>query len=178
MGDSLTAFQTNRRRLSWAVGLLSLLAGAALGYRVLKRPDWSEEARASLWRHRFELIDGQSLAADQFKGRPLVLNFWATWCPPCIEEMPLLDAFYARNAANGWQMIGIAIDQPASVRRYLNQRPVGYPIALGALDGVQLAAALGNPGGALPFTVVVSGRGDLLMRKLGQLSADDVNRWV
>jgi thiol-disulfide isomerase/thioredoxin len=112
-----------------------------------------------------------------FKGRPLVINFWATWCAPCVEEMPLLDVFYRENKGKNWQMIGIAIDQPSSVRRFLGQYPVSYPIALGGLQGTEWGKALGNAQGGLPFTVVLNANGDMIAQYLGKLKEDQIKSW-
>ena len=74
----------------------------------------------------------------------MVLNFWATWCTPCVEEMPLLNAFFLENKSKSWQMIGLAIDQPSAVKRFLGQHPVEYAIGLAGLDGTELMKNLGN----------------------------------
>jgi thiol-disulfide isomerase/thioredoxin len=112
------------------------------------------------------------------QGRPLVINFWATWCTPCIEEMPLIDAFFRQNDSKGWQVVGLAIDQPSRVRQFLNQFPVDYAIGLAGLNGTELSKILGNDVGGLPFTVVLNAKGDLIQRHLGKLTPSDINKWV
>lgn len=168
----------NRRSLVLVTGLVALLSGAGLSHWLKQRDRLSAEAEAALWQESFELINGASLAMTTLRGKPLVINFWATWCPPCVEEMPLLDAFFRQNEPKGWQMLGIAIDQPSQIKRFLQQRPVTYPIALGGLNGTQLGEALGNAQGALPFTVVLAADGRLIMKKLGKLSANEIEKWV
>ena len=112
------------------------------------------------------------------RGRPLLVNFWATWCPPCVTEMPMLDSFHRTRGADGWQVVGLAIDGPTPVREFLRQRPVGFPIGLAGLTAVELTRRLGNAGGGLPFTVVVGADGQVLARKLGALAAGDLAGWA
>ena len=131
-----------------------------------------------LWSSRFEQPDGTLLALDACRGRPVVINFWATWCPPCIEEMPLLDAFYQENSSKGWQIVGIAIDQPSAVRRFLAAQPVHYSIALGGVNGNHLAKQLGNESGSLPYTLVLDARGHVMQQKLGRLDPQDLKNWI
>ncbi|MEY4677047.1 MAG: hypothetical protein RLZZ470_1554 [Pseudomonadota bacterium] len=174
--DKAPASNPSRRSLM-AVAALALTAGAGWNW-------WRYQAKApnpgafqALWDASFEQTDGSMLKLADFQGKPLVLNFWATWCTPCVEEMPLLNAFYQQNKAKNWQMIGLAIDQPSAVKRFLGQHPVEYPIGLAGLDGTQLMKTLGNDAGGLPFTLVLGAQSELLMRKLGKLSESDIQSW-
>ena len=112
------------------------------------------------------------------KGRPLVLNFWATWCQPCIAEMPLLDAYFKQNTSKGVQVLGLAIDQPSSVRKFLARHPVDYPIFQAGLLGTELTKTLGDDQEGLPFTIVLNAQGQLKQRKLGRLSPSEINAWT
>ncbi len=116
--------------------------------------------------------------AAAFVGKPLLLNFWATWCPPCVAEMPMLSAFFSERQAQGWQVLGLAVDQPSAVRKFLERTPVAYPIGMAGLEGTELARALGNLTGGLPFTVVYDAGGRVRARKMGQVHPEDLAKWA
>ena len=165
--NNKSTISSGRRSLVLAAGVAAL-AGIGVGWWRLRDQRLPMETERVLWSAEFDQLDGQVLSLANLKGRPLVINFWATWCPPCVEEMPLLDAFYRENRDKRWQMIGLAIDQPSRVRQFLNQYPVSYPIALAGLDGSELMRALGNEAGALPYTVVLNAKGEVTSRVLGR----------
>jgi hypothetical protein len=92
--------------------------------------------------------------------------------------MPLIDVFFRQNQKNGWQVLGLAIDQPSRVRQFMSQYPVSYAIGLAGLSGTELGKNLGNEVGGLPFTVVLDARGRVIQRKMGKLSSEDMRKWV
>ena len=122
--------------------------------------------------------DGQNLSMATFRGQPLLVNFWATWCPPCVEELPLLNRFAQEQAAAGWRVLGLAVDQVPAVQAFLQRLPLVFPVGMAGLEGVALSRALGNATGALPFTVVLGPDGAVLQRKLGKVSVDDLRQWA
>lgn len=132
---------------------------------------------AGLWSMRFDTPDGGSLAVADLHGRALLLNFWATWCPPCVKEFPMLDRF-AREQGPRWHVLGLAIDRPEAVRNFLQRVPVGFPIGMAGLDGTDLMRQLGNDTGGLPFSVAFDRGGAIRERRLGELSQDDLDRWA
>lgn len=142
------------------------------------RPTGDGADPAAFWSLSFATPQGQALATSSLRGRPLLLNFWATWCPPCVEEFPLLDAFYRENAARGWQVLGLAIDQPSAVRTFLQRTPVAFPIGMAGLEGTELSKSLGNRVGGLPFTVVFGADGSVRHRRMGRVSQDDLKHWA
>jgi thiol-disulfide isomerase/thioredoxin len=166
-----------RRWLFAAVAGLAALGGAGLAWRKYSLGPVDAGVDAHLWQASFDTPSGGVLAMSAFKGRPLVLNFWATWCPPCVEEFPLLDAFYKENSSNGWQVLGLAIDKPAAVRDFLVKLPVGFPTALAGLEGTELGKSLGNVAGGLPFTIVFASDGSVRHRKMGKLTPQDLHSW-
>lgn len=172
-------FNVNRRTAMYAgVAALAAVAGAGVAWRRQAVGDFAPEVLNAFWAAEFDTPTGTALPMKGFKGRPLVINFWATWCTPCVEEMPLIDNFFRQNESKGWQVLGLAIDQPSRVRQFLTQFPVSYAIGLAGLTGTDLAKQLGNEVGGLPFTVVLDAQGQLIQRKVGKLTADEVKNWA
>ena len=165
-----------RRHALLAVAGAAALSGG-LGWR-LWRDQASGEDPGDLWTLRFPRPAGGELVMADLRGKPLLLNFWATWCPPCIKEMPALDRFQQRYAAQGWQVVGLAVDGPTPVREYLQRLPVGFAIGLAGFDGAELSRRLGNGSGALPFSAVFNRDGRLIRRKLGQSSDAELDDWA
>ena len=173
------SFKLSRRHALYAgVATLAAAAGVTVAWRRHAAQAVPQEDLNNVWTAEFDTPKGETLKLADFSGKPLVLNFWATWCPPCVEEMPLLDAFFRQNVSNGWQVIGLAIDQPSLVKRFMGQFPVDYPIALGGMNGSELGRLLGNAQGGLPFTVVFDAAGNVKVQKLGKLSADEIKSWA
>lgn len=168
-----------KRRAALAAGVAVAGMGAIGGALWRSSTDRSRpRTTGGLWGMRFDTPQGGHLALGTLRGRPLLLNFWATWCAPCISELPLLDRFQIEQRAIGWQVVGLAIDNLAPVVEFLVQRPVSYPIALAGASGVELSRNLGNLGGTLPFTVVFNRSGEPFQHKLGVLQPVDLRRWV
>lgn len=133
---------------------------------------------AFLWDLAFARPDGSTLALASLKGKPLLLNFWATWCPPCVKEMPEFDRFHRDFSGRGWQVLGLAIDSPGPVRDFLKRVPVGYAIALAGFEGTEVSRKLGNTRGALPFTVMLDATGKPLQRHLGETNYATLAGWA
>lgn len=182
VNDSLVlADAAPSRRRTWllaAAGAVAALAGAGVAWRAYRPETLAPRVEDVLWALDFAApTGGERLRLADFRGKPLLLNFWATWCPPCIEELPLLSDFYRENAAKGWQVLGIAVDQVGSVNRFLANSPVPFPVVMAGVAGMDLVKLLGNQQGGLPFTVVLGADGRVAQRKIGKLSADDLRDW-
>jgi thiol-disulfide isomerase/thioredoxin len=170
---------TRRTLLVGTVAAGAAAAGAGLAaWRHFAPGDADDAGAGRLWTLDFQTPQGRSLAMASLRGRPLLVNFWATWCPPCVEELPLLDSFYRQHAANRWQVVGLAIDQPSAVRNFLQRTPVSFPVGFAGLEGTELAKALGNTVGGLPFSVVLGADGRIRERRMGRLSEVDLQRWA
>jgi thiol-disulfide isomerase/thioredoxin len=119
----------------------------------------------------------QTLPAG-FAGRPLLVNFWASWCGPCIEEMPELDRFAGEQGDKGVQVVGIALDEQAAVEDFLQRIPVRYPILMDVAGPRDSGVQLGNQRGVLPYTVLVSAEGRLLKQRIGPFVHGELDAWA
>lgn len=115
-------------------------------------------------------LDGTSQAFDQWRGKVLVVNFWATWCAPCREEMPALVAAQSRYGAKGLQIVGIGIDDAVKMRQFADSLHLNYPALDGGFGALELSKTLGNSAMALPFTLVVDRNGAIVRRQLGPMN--------
>jgi thiol-disulfide isomerase/thioredoxin len=124
-------------------------------------------------------LDGTDIALpDHYAGRPLLINFWASWCGPCIKEMPELNRFARSRGDDGTQVVGIALDDAEAVRAFLVRVPVDYPILLDQAGPRDASVQAGNPAGVLPYSVLVSPDGRLLKQKIGPFEEGEIDRWV
>ncbi len=114
-------------------------------------------------------IDGRHRNIDQWGGKVLLINFWATWCPPCRKEIPGFMRVRDEYAARGFEIIGIAIDSPEAVKKYIAQAGVRYPVLIGQAEASQVAKAFGNKLGALPYSVLLDRDGVIRFAKAGEL---------
>ena len=116
----------------------------------------------------------QSLA--QWKGKPLLVNFWAPWCGPCVKEMPELSALAGELKAKNVNVVGIGIDTPTNIAEFTGKYKIAYPIYIGGMDATDLSRQLGNPNGGLPYTVLIGADGKVLKTYLGTLKFDELRR--
>lgn len=166
-----------RRALLGAAGVLAAVGGALWHRRRSAQLSNSDGQPLDLWALRFPRPEGGELVFAELRGKPLLINFWATWCPPCIKELPEIDRFARAHRAQ-LQVVGLAIDGLAPVQDFLKKLPLGFAIGLAGTSGSELARALGNRAGALPFTVLLDAEGGVAQRKLGETTHDELLAWA
>ena len=168
-----------RRHPRWAfVALLALFAGVAAFFvsRVFFAPEAPLPApvRPAVIPERLPDVtlvdrDGRPRALSEWNGRPLIINFWATWCAPCRREIPMLNALAADADFAGFEVIGIAIDFREDVLGYLQKTPIGYTVLIGEQDGMEAARAFGMDSIGLPFTAFSDRQGRIATIHVGEL---------
>ncbi|HEV2540031.1 MAG TPA: TlpA disulfide reductase family protein [Frateuria sp.] len=167
-------------RASWLILLLAVLAAAAGGWlqrasRMRHGPDLAGQSAPAM---QLADLQGRTHALSDYAGRRVLVNFWASWCGPCLKEMPALAAAQARFGGNRPVVVGIAMDTPDNVRAYLHEHPVAYPILLGRLDSPDSAQQLGDGEGMLPYSVLLGADSKVLESHAGVLDAATLERWL
>jgi thiol-disulfide isomerase/thioredoxin len=170
---------TRRQLLALAVtALLAVGAGAWLAWHRLTPSQPTRAEAAALFAHAFADAQGQMQPIAQWRGKLLVVNFWATWCPPCVEEMPDLQRIRDQYRDRNVEVIGIGIDTADKIRAFQAQHQLTLPLLVAGAGGSDLGRALGNQIGALPYTVLLSPDGDVVQRKLGQIRPSELTAWL
>jgi peroxiredoxin len=168
----------NRRSLLVAVGLITLIAGIAIGAWRIKPNTVSSPAD---WVFDLSFPDpkGQPTQLATVRGEQLTLvNFWATWCPPCVEEMPELSRFHSEMSSKGINVIGLAVDSPSNVREFLSNRSFSYPLLITGGAGTELAKKMGNAIDALPYTVLIDEKNRIIKQKAGRIREEELKSWI
>jgi len=122
----------------------------------------------------FPGLSGEPHVIGSWKGKVLVVNFWATWCPPCLEEIPMFVRLHQELGQQGLQFVGIAVDQRDKVADFVAKNAVNYPIMIGQLDAIKIAESAGNDSGGLPYTLVFDRQGHVQSRHFGGLTEKEL----
>lgn len=134
------------------------------------------DAVSKLFASALTTPDGTPGDLASFKGHVLVVNFWASWCAPCVREMPALSGLARQYADKGVKFIGIGVDSQTNVETFLHKVPVAYPVFVSGFGGADIARRFGNAAGGLPFTVVIDANGTVRSTKLGEVTPADLRR--
>jgi thiol-disulfide isomerase/thioredoxin len=123
-------------------------------------------------------VKGASRSLEQWRGSVMVVNYWATWCAPCREEIPVFVRLQERYGSRGLQFVGIAIYQPDQVAAFAREFRINYPLLLGGVEAIELLRQLGNRAGVLPYTLVIDRNGNLVSREPGGLKEAKLERLI
>lgn len=154
--------------------VIVMLVASLAGY-LLSGPDRLGKVQASqLLEATLPDLSGAPQTIGNWRGKVLVINFWATWCPPCLEEVPLFVRLQREMGHQGLQFVGIAIDERDKVREFASRNAINYPIMIGQLDAIELSRAAGNKSGALPYTLVLDRSGRVVSQHQGGLTEQEL----
>jgi thiol-disulfide isomerase/thioredoxin len=158
------------------IALFLLIGSISLAVGVMSRNGWSFRDKPSQPLPAFNLPDSSDKPHDisEWRGKILIINFWATWCPPCKKEIPEFISLQNQYSAQGLQFIGVALEDKESVREYMNTVKINYPVLIAEDQGIALAFKLGDISGTVPFTVVVDQNNDIIYRHQGNFSKDQI----
>lgn len=148
----------------WRLGVLGGDAEATAGEAILA--------------HRYQGLDGQPAQLDQLRGQVLIVNFWATWCEPCREEIPMFIRLRREYAGKNVEFVGISIDQASKVIDFAKEFRIDYPLVLAGIEAVELSRLAGNKAGVLPYTVILDRKGRLAGRLLGKVTEQDLRQSI
>ena len=160
----------NARTIALIATLAVVSVAGGVAYRLWTRGGENPQAIAEIvYAARLADLQSGEQTLEQWRGRVLVVNFWATWCAPCREEVPVFVRLQERYGSRGLQFVGIAIDKPDKVAEFAREFSINYPLLMGGLETMDLMRQAGNRAGALPYTVVIDRKGNLVSRELGGL---------
>ncbi len=159
----------NKRRvlLFGAVAVVSAAAGMGFNAWRHRGAEAIEGAAEAVWSTRLADLQGSLQPLSQWRGKVLVVNFWATWCAPCREEIPVFVKLQDQYRAQGLQFVGIAIDQRDPVLAFVREFGINYPVLLGGIDVIELSRRAGNRVGTLPFTLIFDRSGKIAATEVG-----------
>jgi len=157
-----------------SVGAAAALAGGIVGPNLLQ----SGSGAADLQVIPLPDLTGRTRQISEWQGKVVLVNFWATWCAPCREEIPMLVSLREEYVANGLEIVGIAVDSVSNVSEYVSKYKISYPVLVADAGGIDLMRKLGNAAGALPYTVVLDRRGVIVSRTVGILRKKEVEHKI
>ncbi len=161
-------------KMGITVAILCAAAGAYVGNKRLEPKAPVDNAVQQLMSLTLKDSKGQPQALKQWESKFLVVNFWATWCKPCVQEMPELVSLQKELANQNVQLLGIGIDSPSNISEFAEKYQISYPVFAAGMEGTTLSGAMGNKAGGLPFTVLISSSGQIVKTYFGKLKMDEL----
>lgn len=167
-----------KKRLALTFVLAIAAAGAGVYFGAQKfGPAAAQPAAVSnLFGQTLPDVGGAPQTLSQWRGKKLVVNFWATWCAPCVDEMPDLTRLQSELNGKDIQIIGIGVDNAANIADFSAKLHIGYPLYVAGMGGADLSRLFGNQAGGLPFTVLLDAQGQIKKTYLGRLKIDELRR--
>ncbi|WP_457673185.1 TlpA family protein disulfide reductase [Thiolapillus sp.] len=162
--------------LALAGALLGMLVASIWKWQQQTHPVEADQSASGKTLPDFTLpnIDGSQWRAEEWRNRILVINFWATWCPPCTREMPIFNRLQQDFADRDVVFVGIAVDDAEAVKKFVREKGIGFPVLLGETRAMDLMVRLGNRFNALPFTIVVDHGGRVILQQFGELDEQEL----
>lgn len=163
----------------WLLGVLAcvfLIIGIYAGMKSAEQKPAQPNAANQLFATSLNDASGHSHPLMQWKGKTLVVNFWATWCHPCVEEMPELSALQNILTQKNIQIIGIGLDSASNIAEFSQKYKITYPLYIGETPGMELSRKFGNQAGGLPFTVLIGTNGQVKKTYLGRLKLSELKQ--
>lgn len=157
-----------------AIAILFTAIGLYFGAKRFQPAPPADTAVGALMQLSMKEANGKQRKMSEWKDKVLLLNFWAPWCPPCVDEMPELVTLQNDYANKNLQIVGIGIDSPDNIRQFSEKHKITYPLLLGGLEGTELSRQFGNESGGLPFTVLIAPDGTVRQTYIGRLNIEKV----
>jgi thiol-disulfide isomerase/thioredoxin len=167
-----------RRAIVAAAAVAALALGAGVAWWLRTDPSPAKRDASALLEIALPDAAGVSQPLAQWRGKVLVVNFWATWCAPCREEMPMFIAAQEKHGPRGLQFVGIAVDEAAKVKQFASEIGLNYPALIGGYGAMELSRTLGNQIMALPFTIVVDRQGGVALTQLGPVKPAQLDQII
>lgn len=123
-------------------------------------------------------LNGRRHKLADWRGKVILINFWAPWCVPCREEMPMLEHLQTRYGSRGLQILGPAVDKATAVRKFVHKHGITYPVFPDREAAIRLSKAYGDDVGALPYTVLINRKGHIIHSQAGRLSRQTLQQWL
>jgi len=157
-----------------AIALAAMLAGIYLGNKKYSSTTPADPVSQAFFQLKLSDLNEKPQALSNWQNQFLVVNFWATWCAPCVQEMPELNQLQQEFKTKQVQFLGLAIDSPGNVKEFQQKVSVSYPLLLAGLDGSELSRKMGNQAGGLPFTALINKQGKIVKTYLGRLKIEQL----